>query len=153
MRKLRKCKLLGALVAAGTIAATTTVVLAADGALALKQRKAVMSSIGAHMGGIKGGLAAGNGEAVEAHAKAINGLATVIPSFFPKGSDQGETRALPEIWIKWSEFEAAANSLVTESGKLAQVAKGGDKAAMAAQFGQMGKVGCGGCHKPFRKPK
>ena len=42
-------------------------------------------------------------------------MATVIPSFFPKGSDQGETRALPEIWTKWSEFEAAGNAHVTES--------------------------------------
>ena len=31
------------------------------------------------------------------------------------------------------------------------VAAGGDKAAIAAQFGVMGKSGCGGCHKNFRE--
>ncbi|MDJ0950575.1 MAG: cytochrome c [Alphaproteobacteria bacterium] len=144
---------LGALIAAGAVATGAAAVSAADAALALKQRQAVMSSIGAHMGGIKGGLAAGNGEVVEAHAKAINGLATVIPSFFPPGSDKGKTRAKPEIWQKWSEFEAVNAKLVEESGKLAEVAKGGDKAAMAAQFGKMGKEGCGACHKPFRTEK
>ena len=30
-------------------------------------------------------------------------------------------------------------------------AAGGDKAAIAAQFGAMGKSGCGGCHKKFRE--
>ncbi len=42
--------------------------------------------------------------------------------------------------------EAAA-----EAEKLMTVAAGGDKAAIAAQFGAMGKSGCGGCHKKFRE--
>ena len=153
MKTLRKHKLLGALVAAGTIVAATTAVVAEDEGMELVQRQAVMNSIGAHMGGIKAGLAAGNAEAVEAHANAINRLAPVITTFFLKGSDKGKTRAKPEIWQKWDEFVGASKALADESGKLVQVAKGGDSAAMAAQFGEMGKKGCGGCHKPFRVPK
>jgi cytochrome c556 len=36
---------------------------------------------------------------------------------------------------------------------LAEVAKGGDSAAIAAQIGELGKKGCGGCHKPYREAK
>lgn len=144
---------LGACVAVGVFAGGITTASADDPALALKQRKAVMSSLGAHMAGIKTALAAGNGDVVAAHAGAINKIAGVLPTFFPQGSGMGETRAKPEIWARWAEFETAAGNLVAESGKLAGIAKGGDGNATMAQFGQMGKVGCGGCHKPFRKPK
>ena len=31
--------------------------------------------------------------------------------------------------------------------------KGGDKTAITAAFGDMGKNGCGGCHEPYREKK
>lgn len=146
-------RILGTLVAAGLATASVIAVAAVDPGVALKQRKAVMGSMAAHLGGIKAGVAAGNNELVESHATAINGLASIIPTLFPEGSGQGDTRAKPEIWQNWSEFESAAGRLGEESAKLAEVAKGGDKAAIAAQFAAVGKNGCGGCHNTFRKPK
>ena len=40
-----------------------------------------------------------------------------------------------------------------EAKALAEVAKTNDPAAMGKQFGKMAKLGCGGCHRPFRGPK
>ena len=151
-----KLSLTAGLLGSAIVLGAATVFAAGDGATAIKERQAIMKSIGAHMGGIKAGVAAGDGKAVASHAKAINALAGVAGNFFPKGSgpEAGETRALPKIWEEWDGFVKAAGVLVAESAKLASVAEGGgDAAAMGAQFGKMGKEGCGGCHKPYRKPK
>ena len=120
-------------------------------------RQAVMKAIGGHTGAIAGVV---KGEVsyaahVEGHAHAIAELAKLIPTIFPEGTgpDKAETRALAKIWEDWAGFEAAAKKLQEEAAKLAEVAKGGDAAAIGAQMGVMGKDGCGGCHKPFRKPK
>lgn len=120
-------------------------------------RQAVMKAIGGHTGAIAGVV---KGEVsyvghVEGHAHAIAELAKLIPTIFPEGTgpDQAETRALPKIWEDWAGFEAAAERLQQEASKLAEVARGGDAAAIGQQMGVMGKEGCGGCHKPFRKPK
>jgi len=49
----------------------------------------------------------------------------------------------------------AAGVLAAESTKLAAAAKAGDKDAIAKAAGDVGKLGCGGCHKTYRgdKPK
>ena len=39
-----------------------------------------------------------------------------------------------------------------ELEKLAEAADSGDMAAVGAAMGNLGQA-CGGCHKPFRKPK
>ena len=57
----------------------------------------------------------------------------------------------PAIWQDWDKFKAAAATLHQEATKLAEVAKGGDAQAIAAQFDVMGKNGCGGCHQSFRQ--
>ena len=104
------------------------------------------------------GSAAGVAAGVAAHASLLNDASTQIVAHFPKGSGRGDfdektTRALPKIWENWRGFQAAAMRLTEESAKLARVAAGGDKNAIAKQFGQMGKLGCGGCHKMFRGAK
>ena len=63
---------------------------------------------------------------------------------------QPRTGAKPEIWLDWEGFEKAAKTLEAEAVKLMEVAADGDKAAIAAQLGAMGKNGCGGCHRQFR---
>ncbi len=91
-------------------------------------------------------------------AQALSAVAPKIPALFPKGTgrpdvDEKKTRAMAKIWEDWSSFEAGAKVLGTEAAKLAKIAAGGDKEAIAAQFVASGKFGCGGCHKPFRGPK
>jgi len=116
-------------------------------------RKAMMWSMGAHMGGIKAGLAAKNGKLIAGHARAIAALTPAFAKMFPKGTETGKTRAKAEIWQQMAKFQAAAKVLQTEAGALAQVAATGDMGKTGAQFGKMAKMGCGGCHKPFRAPK
>jgi len=92
-----------------------------------------------------------------AFANNAQGLATAtrldIPAGFPKGSyDEEESDAKPAIWEKWSEFEGKYRDLQKQAAKLAEVAQGGNVAAMKAQFGATAKT-CGSCHKPFRSKK
>lgn len=100
----------------------------------------------------------GSTSAVAQNALALAKAAGAITADYPKGTGRGDyddkvTRALPKIWEDWKGFEAAADVLAAEATKLAAVADGGDKDAIVAQFGKTGKLGCGGCHKPFRGAK
>ena len=122
---------------------------------AIQTRKAVMASIGAHMNGIKAGIAAKNGKLVAGHARALAALAPVLPHLFPKGSGPGagETRARQDIWENWDDFVAKTKALHEEAVELAEVAELGDMALVGAQFGVMAQAGCGACHRRFRTRK
>ena len=89
---------------------------------------------------------------IDATATEINGRAKLIETPFPAGTsvDDGvKTEALATIWQKPEEFKAAGQKLIDESAKLAELAKGGDKAAVGAQAMAMGGA-CKGCHDQFR---
>ena len=152
-----KARIVASAVVAGAVlmGASGAGVAAGSGAAVIKERAAVMKSLGAHLGGIKGALGAKNGKAIAMHAGAVGQLATIIPNLFPKGSgpEAGKTRALPKIWEDWDGFVKVSNTLASEAATLAKIAAGGDMKAAGAQFGKMAKMGCGGCHKPYRAPK
>lgn len=84
----------------------------------------------------------------------LNNTAKVIPSVFPQGSgpEAGKTDALPAIWQNWTDFQAKAKALETESAKLLQLAQAGDEAGFKAQFPAVGRS-CGGCHENYRVKK
>ena len=79
-----------------------------------------------------------------------------IVDMFPKGTgtDDGvaQTHAEMAIWGDLSGFKAAADNMGALALKLADAAKSNDRAAMSAQFQQLAKDGCGGCHVKFRAP-
>jgi cytochrome c556 len=139
------------------IAVGTAGAMAADMGKAIEYRQNLMKSIGGNAADITlmlKGEVPFSAEQVAAHATAINALAKIIPDAVPAGSgpEAGKTYAKPEIWQKMDDFKAHANTLVTESAKLIQVAKSGDQAAIGKQVGVMGKEGCGGCHQTYRTP-
>lgn len=68
---------------------------------------------------------------------------------FVAGSETGETKAKPEIWLDMDDFKAKLEKMQGEAAKLAEVSKGGDFAAIKAQFGETGKA-CKACHDKFR---
>jgi cytochrome c556 len=69
---------------------------------------------------------------------------------FPEGSDEGDdTDALPDIWLNWEDFVKKYEDLGAASAKLAEVAKSGDKQAIGAQMGEVGKA-CKACHKNYK---
>lgn len=120
----------------------------------LGYRQKVMKSMGASMGAIGDILKhklpfAGH---IGVHAMDISRMSAVIEESFKKEITEGRTDAKPEVWQDWDKFVAAAEALQAEGAKLADVAAGGDMAAIGGQVKALGKA-CGDCHKPFRKPK
>lgn len=82
-------------------------------------------------------------------ARTVHEASKLIVAKFPEGSGREaspETRAKPEVWSQRAEFEAAAEKLVQESGKLVEAANSGDIEAFRAQFKVYGAA-CGGCHE------
>lgn len=118
-------------------------------------RQEEMKGFGKNMGAVKAAVIDKKGTLADAAAAAqhIAGDAPHIPSWFPAGSGQGNTRALPVIWEKPDEFAAKAKNMGELAAKLEAAARGGDQAAAAAAFATLGKDGCGACHSVFRKPQ
>jgi cytochrome c556 len=149
----------GALVAGLCAAAMLqgAMAFAQDMGKVIEYRRNVMKSLGAHASDIglilKGQVPFGT-DHILAQAQAIQAMSKLIPDLVPAGSgtEAGETNALPAIWQEPDKFKALAGKLETESAKLVEVAKGGDKQAIGAQMAVVGKEGCGACHKEFRKP-
>ena len=97
-----------------------------DPAKLIEYRQSVMRANGGHLGAI---VAVAKGEVsftdeVAGHAEAIHMISLNLARLFPEGSgrEAGDTRALPAIWERWGEFEAAIARLRDESAKLAEVA-------------------------------
>jgi cytochrome c556 len=77
-------------------------------------------------------------------------VATVPRSMFGEGTDKvGETRAKPEIWTHRADFDAKMNKMVEEVGKLPQVARGGDEAALKKAVHDVDDA-CNACHDEYR---
>lgn len=116
----------------------------------IKQRQADMKANGASMKAINGMLEA-NGPAADVAAEAtkINARAMEIATLFPAGSDQGDTKAKPEIWQNQDDFAAKLKALQDESAMLVTAANGGDMAVVKAQYEKLGGT-CGACHKVYK---
>lgn len=86
-------------------------------------------------------------------AQIVNDASINQGRWFPKGTgpEAGKTRALPEIWAKPVEFEAAQKMLTENAGNLLATTKGADIEAVRAAFAQTGKA-CKNCHDTFRAP-
>ena len=132
-------------------------VFAQDAKTAISMRQSAMKGIGGHMKAISVFLKEGMGSAedVAKRAAEISATAKILPSYFPAKSGMDmvtdpKTRADAMIWADMAKFESLAALLATEADKLATVAKTGDKAAIQAQVGVIGKNTCGACHGTFR---
>lgn len=146
----------GLAVAIVASAAPIQTVSAAD---VVKERRALMKNNGKNVKVIVGYLKKGMGTTadVAASADAIAANAGKIVALYPAGTGSGDnvgkTRAKPEIWSERAKFEAAAGKLKTLAMNLASAARSGDKKAIGAAMGAMGKQSCGGCHRAFRAKK
>jgi len=145
-----------AMAPAATEMAEMAAVSFASGEAAIKYRKAVMKAVGGHMGSM--GETLKNGDslgAVAQHATAMADLARISLTVFPENSTplDGKTEALPAVWDKPDDFKKVSMAFVAEAEKLAAAAKTGDKAAIGAQLGALGKNACKACHDDFREKK
>lgn len=115
-------------------------------------RQAGFKLQGAAFGGMKGVIDAKGDVKTQAFAAgAIAAWGRALPGLFPAGSDGGTTKALPTVWSDRAGFEQAAATLATEAGKLADLAKAGDQASFAAQWGVV-RGACSACHDKYRAP-
>lgn len=119
---------------------------------AIKYRQGVYRVIGWNFGSM---AAMAKGEkpydaaAFARHAEIVAFMSKLPLEGFTPGSENGETKAKPEIWLDMDDFKAKLEKMQGEAAKLAEVAKGGDLAASKAQLGETGKA-CKACHDKFR---
>jgi len=119
----------------------------------IKLRKAAYSLMGYTFGSLDA-MASGkrpmNKDEATRNAELLAQLATIPKGFFGEGTDKAaETRARPEIWTKRADFDAKMDKMVQETGKLAQVARGGDAAALKKAVADV-DTSCSNCHEDFR---
>jgi cytochrome c556 len=121
---------------------------------AIAARQKLMKEQGAAMKTISDSLKAGQVEPVPSAAEKLVSTAQQIPTLFPQGSiDPNTSRAKPEIWQQWSEFEGNAKRLESKAAQLAMTAKGGDVQATATAARDLGRTTCAACHDTFRGPE
>jgi cytochrome c556 len=92
--------------------------------------------------------------ALEKNAEIVNEASVNQQQWFPKGTgpEAGKTRALPEIWNKPADFEAAQKMLADRAPKLLAAVKTKDIDAVKAAFKDAGGA-CKNCHDTFRSPE
>lgn len=115
-------------------------------------RQRLMKLHGALWKDIQDKQKAGNIEGIAVSAEALALNAHRIPTLFPQGSLTEKSKAKPEIWQKWPEFEGAAKKLETESERLRDAALTKNAQATADVIKDFGRQACGTCHTPFRVP-
>lgn len=154
-----KKSLVGA--ALGVLALSVASVASAQSTSDLIQyRQSAYNFISWNMGKIKAQVIDGSVAYDQAQvAAAANAIAAVANSgmgaLYAPGTDQGEgwkaTRLKSNFFSEQEEAGKIAVNFVQQANKLQEVAATGDKAAIAAQFGEVGKT-CKACHDGYRGP-
>ena len=115
-------------------------------------RQRLMKLNGASWADVQAKAKAGNIEAVAVNAETMALNAMHIPALFPEGSLTDKSKAKPDVWQKWPEFEKAAKNFQTEAEKLRDAARAKNADLTQAIVKDFGKKACGACHTPFRQP-
>jgi cytochrome c556 len=154
-----KGRRVGTALVLGGIAALVLAGCASEGSMmrmgsgdVVADRQRVMKNKGANWQDAQNKFKAGNIEAMAVNAESIAIDADLIPGLFPKGSLTDKSKAKPEIWQKFPEFEAAAKNMETWSIRLRDAARNKDQAQVDAIMKEYGRQACGTCHTPFRVP-
>jgi cytochrome c556 len=123
----------------------------AEGYDPIETRQAGQDLVAADFAGIRAVVSAkGDIKSVANPAKAIARWIRQFPTQFPKGSEQGDdTRARPEIWTNFADFQQRANNLADAADKLAQLANAGDTDGVVAQINVV-RDACAACHRTYR---
>jgi len=92
--------------------------------------------------------------ALQKNAEVVNEASVNQQQWFPKGTgpEAGKTRALPEIWSKPADFEAAQKMLSDRAPKLLAAVKSKEIDSVKAAFKETGGA-CKNCHDTFRSPE
>lgn len=114
-------------------------------------REAIMESMRGHIRAASmtvRGLVDDNGQLVN-HARAMANNTSEFDDLFPKGSNVGDSEALPVIWEEPEEFAAAIAKVKDASAAFVVAAESGDAERIGGAFRELGGA-CRGCHDRFR---
>jgi cytochrome c556 len=89
---------------------------------------------------------------IQRQAQAISLSAHRIPSLFPKGTTDPNSRALPAIWENWDKFQQLANQLEQQASSLSAAAGNEDDENLPEKAKAMSGT-CKTCHDQFRAPE
>lgn len=121
----------------------------------IKERMEVMTYVGREMKCIsrmmRDKAVMDSGKIAEAAGK-ISDHAKRMDVLFPKGSNDGVSRASDQIWENWEIFLSSANKMVNLAEQLKKAAKTSDESTIRASVRALTKS-CGTCHKKFRTEK
>ena len=114
----------------------------------ITDRKAGFKGNADSMKAIAAAIGSSDYQTVISRAEGIASWANKIPSYFPEGSDTGDTKARAEIWFEFDAFKAKAKANETAAQPLVTAAKSGDQGAMMAELKNLG-ASCKSCHSDF----
>jgi cytochrome c556 len=117
----------------------------------IKYRHSVMQALSGHVNAFML-IALNKVEArqfLQGHADAVTNLSRELDGLFPKGSGEGDTDALPEIWGDSEKFAAAVIKMQESASALQEATRTGDNKTIMGAFATAGKA-CKGCHETFR---
>ena len=142
-----------ALFAAIALGSAATAVAQMKPEVVIDYRQSVMTIIGWNfgpMGAMVKGKIPFDAKEFAKHAERVAMMAPQALEGFAKGSDKGATTdAKPGIWKTFDDFTAKDKNLVEQTRALAEVAKGGDAAAMKEQFKKTAEA-CKDCHEKYK---
>ena len=102
------------------------------------------------MKAIKGNLA-GDTAVIAQKASEIEAWAKEMVNFFPEGSTQPPSEALPAIWKEFDRFTHLARANEKMAANLKNVAQSGaDTGALIGAFRSLGKT-CKDCHNDYKE--
>jgi cytochrome c556 len=115
-------------------------------------RQRLMRLNGASWADIQAKAKAGNIEAIAVNAETLVLNADHTVALFPEGSLSAKSSAKPEVWQKFSEFQADSKNMGTLAAQLRDASKAKDASKVDAMVKDFGRNACGTCHTPFRVP-
>ena len=129
----------------------STVSLAHEGAEGVvKERMDRFKENKEAMKAIKGNLA-GDTAVIAQKASEIEAWAKEIVNFFPEGSTQPPSEALPAIWKEFDRFADLASANEKAAANLKNLAQSGaDTGALSGAFRSLGKT-CKDCHNDYKE--
>lgn len=116
----------------------------------IHDRHELMEDIGKQAKVIGDALKSGKLDPIGGAAGKIRELTSKALPLFPAGSTHPKSRAKPEIWTKWADFEAGMKKLETDAAAVEAASKsaGDVRGSAQAMFGN-----CKSCHNEFRVPE
>jgi cytochrome c556 len=115
-------------------------------------RQRLMKLNGASWADIQAKAKAGNIEGIAVNAETLALNAEHIPTLFPQGSLTEKSKAKPEVWQKWAEFEQAAKKMQVEAEKLRDASRAKNEQITQDLVKDFGRQAFGTCHTPIRQP-